>query len=175
MYTETDPRVLAVLERALRSTSRATRRRAVGMLARVECTPRERWLAVARKDVDAAVRETAVIVTAWVAPGDGQWPDREDPAFDRAVALDSPRPEGEAGSGWRWEYAVEIWREDGLLVGVYLAVACQEDDEHAKRVALGQAILGSSSQGGEQFDPSTAAAFIVGKRRVFRGPDARSP
>jgi hypothetical protein len=74
--------------------------------------------------------------------------------------------EAAACLSWQWEYAVEVWREDGLLVGVFLSMAGAEDDERAKRIALGQAILASCAAGGDPFDPSRAAPFIVGKRRV---------
>ena len=171
MHEESVTRALRVLADALRSASRATRLRAVAMLARVECGQRERWLAEAMEDPDLAVRETALIVNAWTVPrGVESWPQREDPAFDRVAPLDSMTGEVQIESAmqprWQWEYAVEVWREDGLLVGVFLSTTCQEDDEHAKRIALGQAILSSSSPGGDAFEPATAAAFIVGKRQV---------
>jgi len=173
MYTETDPQVLGVLQRALASTSRATRLRAVAMLGRLECAQRARWLDAACEDCDRAVRETAVIVSAWTAePDEETWPQREDPAFDRVLALDcdgSAELECAAQMRWGWEYAVEVWRGDGLLVGVFLSTSCGEDDEHAKRISLGQAILASASKGADRFDPGDAAAFIVGKRRVRRG------
>lgn len=170
MYVETDPRVLRVLARALESGSRPTRLRAVAMLACVACEPRERWLAVASHDADAAVRQTALIVSAWtMSGGEAGWPSREDPAFDRVAPL-GPTPDVELESAvrlrWQWEYAVEVWREDGLLMGVFLSTACEEDDEHAKRIAIGQAILASSGRNGDRFDPASAAAFIVGKRQV---------
>ena len=173
MYTETDPRVLSVLQRALASSSRATRLRAVAMLGRLECDQRARWLDDACEDRDRAVRETAAIVTAWTAESDEEaWPQREDPAFDRVPDLDcdgSVDLECAAQMRWSWEYAVEVWRGDGLLVGVFLSTSCEEDDEHAKRIALGQAILASSSKDADRFDPGDAAAFIVGKRHVRRG------
>ena len=180
MYTETDPRVLRVLSRALASSSRATRLRAVAMLARVRCGQRTRWLEEACADRDRAVRETATIVSAWTFESDAAaWPEREDPAFDRVPDLDcdgSAELERAAQMRWEWEYAVEVWRGDGLLVGVFLSTACREDDEHAKRIALGQAVLASSSEGGDHFDPGDAASFIVGKRRVRRGAgQARGP
>jgi len=180
MYTETDPRVLSVLSRALASSSRATRLRAVAMLARLDCEQRQRWLDGASEDRDGAVRETALIVSAWTAHSTGAtWPEREDPAFDRVPDLDcddSAELERAAQMRWGWEYAVEVWRGDGLLVGVFLSTSCGEDDEHAKRIALGQAILASSSKGADRFDPGDAAAFIVGKRRVRRGAgQARGP
>ena len=178
MYDETDPRVVGVLEHALRSTSRATRLRAVAMLARVRCASRERWLASAGKDPDSAVRDTAIAVVSWVfSPSTPPWPAREDPAYDRLpdVAWEC-EADAAACLSWQWEYAVEIWRSDGLLVGVFLSTACREDDEHAKRIALGQAILASCASRGDPFDPSEAASFIVGKRRVRREPrnDGRS-
>jgi hypothetical protein len=180
MYTETDPRVLGVLARALSSSSRATRLRAVAMLGRVECERRERWLDAALEDRDVAVRQTALIVSAWTTEHtEPVWPEREDPAFDLVPDLDcdaSAELERATSMRWGWEYAVEIWRGDGLLVGVFLSTTCGEDDEHAKRIALGQAILASSSKGADQFDPGDAAAFIVGKRRVRRGAgQARGP
>jgi len=170
MDEQGDPRALHVLDRALKSGSRATRLRAVAMLARFECEPRKRWLTEAEGDPDLAVRETALIVSAWTVACDGDaWPQREDPAFDRVAPLE---PGGDAQlerslrPRWQWEYAVEVWREDGLLVGVFLSTTCEEDDGHAKRIALGQAILTSSAPGGDAFEPQTAAAFIVAKRQV---------
>ena len=68
---------------------------------------------------------------------------------------------------------VEIWREDGLLVGSYLVATCEENDEHAKRVALGQAILANAGGKGDEFDAATAASFIVGKRHLPGHSDAR--
>ncbi|MDR3686422.1 MAG: hypothetical protein P4L93_05665 [Coriobacteriia bacterium] len=127
-------------------------------------------MARAQGDPDLAVRETALIVDAWTASGsEGDWPQREDPAFDRVAPLDSSSDaamERSLRARWQWEYAVEVWREDGMLVGVFLSTTCDEDDEHAKRIALGQAILTSSAPGGDAFEPATAAAFIVGKRQV---------
>lgn len=170
VYEENDPRVLRVLQRALESGSRPTRLRAVAMLARVACEPRSRWLTQAMRDSDAAVRDTALIVSAWTAGGkEAVWPDREDPAFDRVAPLDpasDAQIERAVALKWQWEYAIEVWREDGMLVGVYLSTAYEEDDQHAKRIALGQAILASSAPGGDAFDPALAAAFIVGKRQV---------
>lgn len=170
MHEESDPRALHVLNRALKSGSRATRLRAVAMLARFACEPRERWLAEAESDPDVAVRQTALIVSAWTATcGGDAWPQREDPAFDRVAPLEvasDAQLERSLRPRWQWEYAVEVWREDGLLVGVFLSTTCEEDDEHAKRMALGQAILTSSAPGGDAFEPETAATFIVGKRQV---------
>lgn len=96
------------------------------------------------------------------------WPQREDPRFDRlpdAMAELTPWAP-EVALGWQWEYVVEVWRDDGLLVGAYLATTCEEDDEHARRIALGQAILANAGGKGDAFDAATAAAFIVGKRRL---------
>jgi hypothetical protein len=172
MYQETDPKVLRVLARALESSSRATRLRAVAMLARLECAESQRWLDRALGDPDTAVSQTAVLVSAWTArPCDPGWPQREDPAFDRVADLDQDgcsELEHAAPMRWQWEYAVEVWRSDGLLVGVFLSTTCGDDDEHAKRIALGQAVLASSVAGADRFEPSDAAAFIVGKRRVGR-------
>lgn len=169
MYEEHDSRVLAVLERALHSKSRATRLRAVAMLAHVSCGQRRRWLAEACDDPDLAVRDTATIVLAWTcADGEHPWPEREDPAFDRLPPLDVTADEFDRTirQRWRWEYTVEVWREDGLLVGTFAAMICTDDDEHAKRIALGEAILASAVTTGDRFDPEQAAAFIVAKRRV---------
>jgi len=175
VYDETDPRALGVLERALHSTSRITRLRAVAMLARVRCAARERWLTAAEVDPDRAVRETALAVVAWVAcPESPPWPVREDPSYDELPDVSWERAADAAAClSWQWEYAVEVWRTDGLLVGVFLSTACKEDDEHAKRIALGQAILASCASRGDSFDPSEAASFIVGKRRVRREPRSK--
>jgi hypothetical protein len=173
MYEEADPRVIGVLSRALASSSRATRLRAVAMLARVRCAPRAFWLDIAGDDRDRAVRETAAIVSAWTLELDAaSWPDRENMAFDRVADLDcdgSMELERSVQLRWEWEYTIEVWRGDGQLVGVFLSTSCGEDDEHAKKVALGQAVLASSAGGADRFEPSEAAAFIVGKRRARRG------
>lgn len=176
MDGQPDARTLEVLSRALESSSRVLRLRAVCMLARVEADQRSSWLSRAMDDPDQAVRDAALAVSCWtVDSGSPPWPDREEPAHDRPPARTEPDAEMEesAGLSWEWEYAVEVWRQDGLLVGVFLSTACQEDDEHARRIALGQAILSNADVRGETFDPATAAAFIVGKRRVHRR--ARSP
>ena len=171
MYQEDDPRTLEVLNRALRSTSRSVRMRAVSMLAELSCEGHDEWLDSACQDRDLAVREVAAAVRSWTACVEPPpWPQREDPAFDLA-----PRPldhdvllEASSDLGWQWEYAVEVWRGDGMLVGVFLCATCQEDIEHAKKIALGQAVLASTEPLGDRFDPSDAAAFVVAQRRVRR-------
>lgn len=177
MYTESDPRILEVLSKALKSTSRTVRVRAVSMLARVDCASRGAWLAEAANDSDEGVRDAALAVTAWilVPTGPRPWPDREELALDRVAGPLEPESELEvrAALGWEWEYAIEVWREDGLLIGVFLSATCSEDDEHAKKIALGQAILSSAEGRGDSFDPAMAAAFIVGKRRVRRSRPSR--
>jgi hypothetical protein len=169
MYTDSDPRVLEVLDAALRSSSRTVRLRAVSMLANVACARRSDWLAVARLDGDAAVREAAGIVTSWTLDVEPPpWPQREDPSFDRVAHLADPEAVLDAGAGlrWEWEYVVEVWRADGMLVGLFLCTTCQDDVEHAKKIALGQAVLASAGPSGDRFEPATAAAFIVAQRRV---------
>jgi hypothetical protein len=174
MYLESDPRVINVLDRALHSTSRVVRLRAVCMLANVSFDQRAEWLAAACKDSDVSVRQAADSVVAWTLEVDTPpWPQREDPAFDTVPHLSERDELLEAGAdlGWEWEYAIEVWRRDGMLVGVFLCATCQEDNEHAKKIALGQAVLASTGPSGDRFEPSTAAAFIVAKRRIRR--DAR--
>ena len=176
MHSESDPRVIEVLDLALRSTSRTVRFRAVCMLANVSCERRTDWLATALHDDDVAVQQAACAVTSWtLAVESSPWPQREDPAFDRVSDLSEPDSllEAGAGFGWEWEYAVEVWRRDGLLVGVFLSTTCQDDNEHAKKIALGQAVLASAGPSGDRFEPSTAAAFIVAKRRVRRDSVSR--
>lgn len=167
---DVDARALDVLERALESTSRITRLRAVSMLARVECARRTRWLEAACSDGDDAVAATARVVLSWIAdPQQPPWPQREDPRFDRVAgptADEVSQLAFDSALRWRWEYVVEVWRADGLLIGTFLAATCEEDDEHAKRIALGQAILANAGAKGESFDAGTAATFIVGKRRL---------
>jgi hypothetical protein len=185
MNPEADSKALEVLACALESTSRITRLRAVSMLARFECPERGRWLDRACRDADEGVRSAAVAVCAWVAvPDEPCLPDRENPAFDAIPRIVDPiiALEATASGNRSWEYSVEVWRHDGLLVGVFLSALCNEDDEHAKRIALGQAILASAGPGGDSFDPERAAAFIVGKRTVGRtarsnghDPESRSP
>ena len=173
MQEESDSRAVAVLERALSSTNRVTRLRAVAMLARFSCTQRADWLERALADIDAGVRDTAEAVISWtLEPRASAWPQREDPRFDRVAQLREPESDlrGGPAAGHQWEYVVEIWREDGLLVGAFLASTCEEDDEHARRIALGQAILASVGPGGDAFEPRSAAAFIVAKRRASRTP-----
>jgi len=175
-YWEDDPRALGVLERALQSASGATRMRGVAMLAHVACESREMWLQSAASDSDVAVAQTALAVMSWViAPTHPSWPQREDPRFDRVDAPPAevfPWTQAQPASRWKWEYVVEIWRDDGLLIGCYLAATCAEDDEHAKRIALGQAILANAGGRGDVFDAGTAAAFIVAKRRLAERSDA---
>jgi len=159
-----------VLGRALGSSSRVTRLRAVSMLARFACPQRADWLERACSDGDEAVRQTAIAVAAWVAQApERPWPDREDTAFDRVplapaeveVACEQPHSLGDG-----YQYVLEVWRDDGMLVGVYFASTREDDDEHARRMALGQAILASADPRGDAFDPAAAAVFIVDKRRA---------
>ena len=171
MYWENDPKVLGVLSRALRSTSRSVRTRAVSMLAVLSCVERDEWLDLACGDRDQAVREVAIAVRCWTARIEPPpWPQREDPAFDTTPVYPDNDLVLDVGSdlGWQWEYAVEVWRGDGLLMGVFLCATCQEDIEHAKKIALGQAVLASAEPLGDRFEPSTAAAFVVAKRKVRR-------
>ena len=169
---ETNHRVLKVLSGALASSSRATRLRAVAMLARIECAERAGWLETALTDSDEGVRDTALAVVGWtLRVSSAPWPDREDPGFDR-IPEASPEAEDEleilVAPNWQWEYSVEVWRADGLLLGVYLAVTCEEDDEHARCIAMGQAILASAAPSGDAFESDRAATFITEKRRVRR-------
>lgn len=173
-FSEADPRALGVLMRALQSSSRVTRVRAVSMLAHLDCDSRVQWLEDASTDADEAVSATANLVLAWVIEFDEPpWPQREDPSFDRftEAPVDHGGLSDDPPSRWQWEYVVEVWREDGLLLGVFLATTCAEDDDHAKRIALGQAILANAAGRGDAFDASAAAAFIVGKRELTSNQD----
>ncbi|NTU71674.1 MAG: hypothetical protein HGB10_07650 [Coriobacteriia bacterium] len=138
------------------------------MLAHVDCEMRPTWLSAACLDSDESVATTAQAVLSWVLdPGVPPWPEREN--YDQGIA----GPADAAGevlgadplSRWQWEYVVEVWRDDGLLLGVYLCPTCEEDDGHAKSIALGQAILANTGGKGDSFDARTAACFIVGKQR----------
>ena len=175
IYRENDPRALAILGRALESTSPTTRIRGVAMLACADCAPRTVWLEKAAHDDSRAVRDTALTVLAWVTPvAEPPWPEREDTHCDAdepdaLVECDDPT----AGGRREWEYVVEVWREDALLVGVFLSSVNEEDDDHAKCIALGQAVLASVQPGQDAFEPSSAAAFIVGKRHVTRRSSVR--
>jgi hypothetical protein len=173
MYTEGDPRALRVLEDALGCTNKATRLRAVAMLARVACPMRIRWLDAAMRDSDPQVRETARIVVAWVCrPDRPLWPTREECSLgepEYCAASPGVWPQDALRVREGWSYVVEVWRSDGMLLGTYAATTCAEDDQHAKCIALGRAILDSTSAHGDHFDPSDAAAFIVEKRRVPGG------
>lgn len=168
-------RAHTVLDRALHSTSRVTRVRAVSMLARYPVPERQRWLEDACNDPDEAVRQVALAVLAWTEESGGGWPDREDPKFDRLplpgerVVRTAQDPMVEASG---WHYVLEVWRGDGMLVGVFFAATRDEDDAHARRMALGQAILASAGPHADRFDPETAAVFIVEKHRA--GVAARS-
>jgi len=142
------------------------------MLAQVACPQRDAWLEGALGDSDRAVRETATIAIAWVssvrAGGDGV-PD----AADRppSSASDDQAERALPGArGYEWEYTVEVWRGDGLQLGIYFVRTCEEDDDHARSIALGQAILANSGTRGDSFDPELAATFIVDKGRRPRGP-----
>jgi len=170
-YHENDPRTLAVLSAALRSSSRATRLRAVAMLASVVCTQSDAWLQAALRDPDRAVRETAGIVRAWLSPAGAP----ECPLRESLGALSSQLDDGAeraliAERGYEWEYTIEVWRNDGLQLGAFFVCTCQEDDHHARSIALGQAILANVGPHGDTFDPEFAATFIVGKGRRPRGP-----
>ena len=173
-YHENDPRTLAVLSSALRSSSRATRLRAVAMLASVACPQRDAWLAVALGDPDRGVRDTATIVRAWLTPCPelSCLPVREVMADGSAQADPDDEPERAlpGACGYEWEYTVEVWRMDGLQLGSYFVRTCQEDDRHARSIALGQAILANVGTRGDAFDPELAATFIVEKSRRPRGP-----
>ena len=174
MYAESDPKIIKVLEVSLSSSNRVVRLRAVCMLANVDFEQRADWLAAACLDADASVRQAASAVTSWTLVVEPPpWPDREDPAYDRVPELveGDELLEGDFDLDWEWEYAVEVWASDGMLVGVFLCATRQEDSEHAKKIALGQAVLASAGPSGDRFEPSTAAAFIVAKQRVRR--DAR--
>jgi len=143
------------------------------MLAAIACPQRDAWLDIALRDPDRGVRETAGIVRAWVGPcasNDG---------IGRSAALERPSsPDGDdtteralpGASGYEWEYTIEVWRMDGLQLGVYFVSTCREDDHHARSVALGQAILANAGAQGDSFDPELAATFIVDKGRRPRGP-----
>lgn len=169
---ESDRRALAVLAAALRSSGRATRRRAVAMLVHVCCDERLAWLEGALSDSDEGVRHTALAVLAWVLPvADPPWPAREAGGqCARTGQADSGAGSLAESAATRggWEYAIEVWRSDGLLVGVYAVTTCEEDDIHARSIALGQAILANTGRRGDAFDPATAATFIVAKNE--RGP-----
>jgi hypothetical protein len=148
------------------------------MLANVEFEKRAEWLIEACGDPDLSVRQTANAVIAWTLElSPAPWPQREDPEFDRTSQLMDAETMLDAGAelGWEWEYAVEVWAGDGLLVGVFLCATCQDDTEHAKKIALGQAVLASAKPSGDRFDPAAAAAFVVAKRRVRRGTRLPGP
>lgn len=169
-YHENDPRTLAVLSTALRSSSRVTRLRAVAMLALITCAQRDGWLRAALRDSDRGVRDTAGIVLSWLSLCE----ERAYPARERVAVASEPEDGAEralpAMYGYEWEYAVEVWRRDGLQLGVYFVSTCQEDDRHARSIALGQAILANVGPRGDAFDPESAATFIVDKGRRPRGP-----
>lgn len=172
-YRETDPRTLGVLCAALESPGRAVRLRAVAMLALVDCPKRERWLERAARDTDPAVRETALIVQAWVHPvAQVVWPDREGVVSVMVDAEDPEQPEF-GGIASEWAYTVEVWRTDGFVVGSYFVTTCTEDDSHARSLALGHAILESTRERADAFDPEHAATFVVEKRQRRRGTTKR--
>jgi hypothetical protein len=79
----------------------------------------------------------------------------------------SPTAQDDATPAWRWQYTAEVWASDGLVVGVFGSSSFGEDDEHAKRIALGQAILANAGPRADAFDPAGAAAFIVSKERIL--------
>jgi hypothetical protein len=173
IYREDNPRSLAILARALGARSTATRVRAVAMLACVDCPQRTAWLEDALCDDSPDVRGTAVAVLAWVIPvAEAPWPARECVHESPESRDDSAERDPLAAGAREWEYVVEVWREDALPVGVFLASINEEDDDHAKCIALGQAILASAKPGQDPFEPSSAAAFIVGKRHIARRPRA---
>ena len=168
MYAENDPKALKVLGRALSSQSRIVRLRAVAMLAHVDCPRRDEWLEAASLDSDTRVSDMARTVQEWVrVVAEPSWPTREDPAFDPGVSAGHRAGAAAGDAAPRgWEYEVEVWRGDGRLEGVFFAASDLEDDTRAKHIAMGQAILASVGCGSDRFDPESAVAFIVGKRRV---------
>jgi hypothetical protein len=146
------------------------------MLANVSCDRSNEWLNEACSDPDVAVRQSASAVMSWtLSVPSPPWPQREDPGFDQVALLSEPEALLDSGASldWEWEYAVEVWGGDGMLVGVFLCATCQQDNEHAKKIALGLAVLASSRPDGDRFEPSTAAAFVVAKRQVRREPRMR--
>jgi hypothetical protein len=175
-YRETDPRTLSVLSAALRSPSRSTRLRAVAMLAMVECPQRALWLECALADRDSAVRQTALIVMAWIGVATREtetareWGDGRGEQIETLDQAEATLP---SGCPCEWEYTVEVWRIDGLLLGVFYVTTCAEDDAHARALALGHAILANHGGRGDRFDPEEAATFVVEKaqrpRRATRG------
>ncbi len=170
-YDETDTRTLAVLSAALQSRSRVTRLRAVAMLASVSCRQREEWLHSALRDSDRCVRETAGIVLSWLCSAEpSEYAASEDPAAPPTDSDDVAERALLGAQGYEWEYAIEVWRRDGLQLGVFFVSTCQEDDRHARSIALGQAILANTGPRGDTFDPEFAATFIVDKGRRPRGP-----
>ncbi len=169
-YHENDPRTLTVLSAALRSSSKATRLRAVAMLASVVCAQRDQWLQAALGDPDRGVRDTAGIVRAWLCPaGVPECPDRETLGAVSTQTDDGAERALFAERGYEWEYTIEVWRSDGLQLGAFFVSTCQEDDHHARSIALGQAILANVGPHGDAFDPESAATFIVDKGRRPRG------
>jgi len=148
------------------------------MLAHIDCEQRIPWLQGALSDGDEGVRTTALVVLAWVTPVDEPpWPvremcDREDHGSSSSWA---PEHAGPNCARQGWEYAVEVWRSDGLLIGVFAVTTCEEDDSHARSIALGQAILANAGSRGDEFDPATAAMFIVAKCRRASGSATREP
>lgn len=171
-YHESDSRTLAVLAAALRSPSRVTRLRAVAMLATLECLQRDAWLDAALRDSDRGVRETAAIVVAWL----GSAATDADPVHGVCATQPAPPNPDEMSEralpgayGYEWEYTIEVWRMDGLQLGTYFVRTCEEDDRHARSIALGQAILANTGSRGDLFDPEFAATFIVDKGKRPRG------
>jgi len=146
------------------------------MLATVMCPQRDAWLDCAILDPESIVREAAIAVASWVAePRACTWPSREEVGDAREPTSEAADDlELAVAASWGWEYTVEVWREDGLCIGVFLSTSRLEDDEHAKKVALGQAVLATASGAGDGFDPATAATFIVEKRRTARPAPPRS-
>lgn len=142
------------------------------MLSRVTCLHHDDWLEAALRDPDRAVRETASMVLSWLSEASGPTvPPREllppdDACVDSYECAERALP---GARGYEWEYTVEVWRTDGLQLGAYFVSTCQEDDRHARSIALGQAILANVGRRGDAFDPEHAATFIVDKQRTPRG------
>lgn len=141
------------------------------MLASVTCAQRDEWLRAALGDSDRGVRDTASIVLSWLCPAEeSACSAREPTARDPGDPDDAAEHALLRTHGYEWEYAIEVWRHDGLQLGVYFVSTCQEDDRHARSIALGQAILANVGAHGDVFDPEFAATFIVDKERRPRGP-----
>jgi len=151
-YYETDPRALAWFERALRHAAPRIRKSALGLLARIDCAPRARWLEEAQADPHADVVAVAVILEVLLAVSAPMATD----LFESDFATDL----GVGDLHWEWEYEIAVAHGVVLQGCTHRVWTASEDDQLARALALQKAYEGKRQEA------SAATALIVDKRVV---------